>query len=64
MLKETKNFEDFYKQNIFFVSSMVEWLKRRVCNQHGFGSKSTRCGVLRKYTFRHFFLLGGFGKQF
>ena len=41
MLKKTKNFASFYKPNIYFVGSFVEWLKRRACDQHGLGSKST-----------------------
>ena len=41
MLKKTKNFARFYKPNIYFVGSVMEWLKRRACDQHGLGSKLT-----------------------
>ena len=46
--------------------SVVEWLKRRVYDQHGLGSKATRAILLypAKDTLRHFPLLDGLGKQF
>ena len=46
--------------------SVVGWLKRRVYDQHGLGSKPIRAILLypAKDTLRHFPLLGGVGKQF
>ena len=41
MLKKPKNFASFYKPNIYFVGSVVEWLKRHACDQYGLGSKPT-----------------------
>ena len=41
----------FMQQNI--VGSVVEWLKRRDCDQHGFGSKPTRAILLCPWK-RHF----------
>ena len=49
-----------------FVGSVVEWLKHRAYDQHGFGSKPT-CTILMCPWERHFTtlsLLGGIGKQF
>ena len=48
------------------VGSVVEWLKRRACDQHVPGSKPTRTILLCPWK-RHFSalsLLGGLGKQF
>ena len=44
---------------------LVEWLKRRACDQHGLGSKPT-CTVLlflERDALRHFSLLGSLGEQ-
>ena len=38
------------------VGSMVEWLKRRACEQHGLGSKLTRAILLCPWE-RHFTVL-------
>ena len=48
------------------VGSVIEWLKRRDCDQHGFASKPTRAffSVLGKVTSLNFLLLGGPGNQF
>ena len=48
------------------VGSVVKQLKRRDCDQHGLGSKSTRTILLCpwKDTLRHIPLLGGPGKPF
>ena len=66
MLKETKNFASFHKQNIFFVSSAVEWLKYRAGDQYGMGSKSTGAFLWCLWE-RHFTalsLLDGLAKHF
>ena len=46
MLKETKNLASFLYIKIFFVGSVVEWLKRHVCDQHGLGSKCIHHSVV------------------
>ena len=46
---------------------MVEWTKRRECDEHSLGSKSTRAVILgpfEKDALQHFPLLGGLSKQF
>ena len=43
----------FQKQNIAFVGSVVEWLKRRACDEHGLGSKPT-LAILKSPWERHF----------
>ena len=51
MLKETD--QVFYEENIFFVVSVIECLKRRAYDQHGLGSKPTRPILLCPWE-RHF----------
>ena len=38
---------------IQYFGSVVEWLNRRACDQHGLGSKHTRAILLRPWE-RHF----------
>ena len=65
MLKENKNFASLSTMHIF-VHSLVKWLKRRACDQHGLGSKLTRAILLcpREKHFTTISLPGGLGKQF
>ena len=51
---------------IFNLCSVVDWLERRNCDQHGLGSKPT-CAILLCPWERHLTavsLLGGLGNQF
>ena len=49
-----------------FIGSVIDWLERRDCDQHGLGSKLTQAIRLCPWenTLRRFSLLGGLLKQF
>ena len=55
----------YTRGNISIVGNFVEWIERRVCDRHGFGSNllAPSCCVSGKDTLRHITLLGGLGSS-